>query len=84
MARRTPKPVAHPACSICDGLTHHWVADPPDDMRYTHACKHCPVVGDMCETCHETGLVNGVECPACQAEGVIPCGFEPWEDRDDA
>lgn len=71
-------------CTVCDGLTHHWYveADDWDNPSYTYVCKHCPVVGDECQTC-DGGDDADADCPTCQGEGVIPCGVRDDEDEDD-
>ena len=63
-------------CSECEGMSHHWIADPRDPTEGDwkpgdYACKHCEVRGDGCENCDDDG------CPACNYECVIPLGAEP-------
>ena len=76
-------------CSDCIGHDHHWLPnddfgnDDPDeswemegpaDVMYT--CKHCPALGDECETCDGSGEVTNdgciyVDCPKCDGVGII-------------
>ena len=69
-------------CTVCVGLTHHWMVDVPDEdpPSYCYICKHCPVVGDECTTC-DGGDEADPDCPACYGEGVVVCGVR--EDTSD-
>jgi hypothetical protein len=68
-------------CTVCDGLTHHWLCAPEDadPPTYGYGCKHCPVVGNECETC-DGGDDADAECPTCHGEGVVPCGVRLYCD----
>lgn len=54
------------ACDVCDGASHHWLEDMnPEQPRQTHACKHCPQLGEQCAIC------DGGGCRKCDGEGVV-------------
>ena len=53
-------------CNVCEGASHHWLADPinPEDededrrdLQGDHACKHCPQRGDSCNRCGGDGIL---------------------------
>lgn len=55
-----------PKCEACDGLRHHWMANPqPDDSLPEYACAHCNVRGYQCSDC------DGHGCLECGCEGVV-------------
>jgi hypothetical protein len=66
-------------CSECIGCEHHWIDnyDAADETDATHACKHCDVLGDECETCDGEGGRTSPDgyplalCPPCGGHGVI-------------
>lgn len=74
-------------CSVCEGMSHHWIADPrdPDDDEWEpgeYACKHCDQRGDGCNECSGDGYLEGDEsqlCWTCAAEGVIPLTDEQYD-----
>jgi hypothetical protein len=83
-------------CSECEGMSHHWIADPidPDHPEYVpgdHACKHCDQRGDGCDLCAGDGRLLDDElsfddapiCPNCNGEGVLPVSGDTGEVEDE-
>ena len=68
-------------CTLCDGLTHHWLPDIDDNdpPLYCYACKHCPAIGNSCTWCEGDDDADP-ECPVCHGEGVLVCGERNEED----
>ena len=54
-------------CTECVGYTHHWIECWDETTQTDYVCRHCEVLGNVCDACW--GTIEG--CEFCGGEGVI-------------